>query len=89
LNSDRAKHGGYYACSAGVPFEIMNTICPESGPHFSDLHSDPTGYRLDRDARLRQDSDDDDDDGEEDDEKHKDDDEDEDDGNNRNDGYSE
>jgi hypothetical protein len=73
---------------AGVPSEIMNTMRPNSGPHY-DLYCDPADCRLDRDARLRQESDDEDDD-EEDDEKDKDkDDDDEDDGNNRNDGYSE
>jgi hypothetical protein len=70
-----------------VPFEIMNTICPESDPYF-DLSSDPADCALDRDGRLRQESNDEDDDEEEDDEKDKDDD-DEDDRNNRNDGYSE
>ena len=71
---------------AGVPSEIMNAICPLSGPY-----PYPADYRLARDAGLRQESDDEDDDDEEDDEKDKDDDddEDEDDGNNRNDGYSE
>jgi hypothetical protein len=75
---------------AGVPFDIMITICSDSDPYF-DLSSDPVDCRLDREARLRQESDDEDDDDEEDDEKDKDDDDDEDegDGNNRNDGYSE
>jgi hypothetical protein len=64
---------------AGVPFEIMNTICPGSAAY-------PADYRIARDAGLRQDSDDDDD--EEDDDSDKDED-DEGDGNNGNDGYSE
>jgi len=61
---------------AGVPFEIMNTICPDSRPY-------PADYRIARDASLRQESDDEDD--EEDDNS----DEDDDDENDGNNGYSE
>jgi len=71
---------------AGVPSEIMNTMRPNSGP-YPDLYCDPADCRLDRDARLRQESDDEDDEDEEDEDR--DEDGDENDRNNGNDGYSE